>query len=250
MTDYDPSAYGQALSAEYDRLYPEENLETAAAVGKLADLASSGGKSLVEFGVGTGRLALPLLEHGVRVAGIDGSQEMLEQLRAKPKGAEVEVVTGDFTAARVEGSFSVAILVFNAIFGLPNRDAQIACFGNALRHLAPGGCFVLETYVLRPEQLSGGWSIVPRTVAHEHVELQLSRYDAVAHRMERTLVHVQTGGTRFVTVTDNYAWPGELDLMAKVAGLKLRSRHGDWSDGPFDASSHKHISVYEPLERA
>jgi hypothetical protein len=136
-------------------------------------------------------------------------------------------------------------LLFNTVFGLPSKEAQISCFRNAERHLEPGGCFVVEAYVLRPEQLSGEWSIVPRNVQHDHVELQLSRYDPATQLLERTLVHLRREGLGFVTVLDAYAWPGELDLMARAAGLRLRSRAGGWSNEPFGAASNKHVSVYD-----
>jgi SAM-dependent methyltransferase len=245
VTGYDPASYGEALGAEYDTLYPESQdaLETDATVTALATLAGES-RSVLEFGIGTGRVGLLLVELGFRVAGIEASEKMASQLREKPRGREIDVVIGDFADAAVGATFSVVALIFNTVFGLPTREAQIACFRNAERHMEPGGCFVVEAFVLRPEQLTGEWTIRPRNVQHEHVELQLSRYDAGTHRMERTLVHVRPAGARFVTVTDNYAWPGELDLLASAAGLRLRSRAGGWAGEPFDASSHRHVSVY------
>jgi SAM-dependent methyltransferase len=251
LNEYNPAGYGDAVGADYDLLYPETAFETEATVAALAELARSapaGGRSILEFGIGTGRLALPLLAQGFTVAGIEGSEAMLAQLRAKPRGDEIEVIVGDFTRARVDGAFSVVALVLNGITDPPTRDAQIECFRNAARHLEPGGCFVLETYVLRPEQLSGDWSIWPRIVEKEHVELQLSRYDPATGILERTLVHLYPDSVRFVTIEDAYAWPGELDLMARMVGLRLRSRHGGWAGEPFDASSHRHVSIYERAE--
>lgn len=243
MVGYDPAAYGQTLGGDYDALYPAADLDTDAAVARLAELAGPAG-SVLEFGIGTGRLALPLLERGHRVAGIDVSAEMIAQLRAKPGGNEVEVVEGNFVDGRAPGSFSVVVLALNGITDPPNREAQIACFRNAARHMRPGGSFVVETYVLGAEQLHGDWSIWPRFVRREHVELQLSRYDPATNLVERTLVHLRDDGVRLVTVLDNYAWPGELDLMAREAGLRLATRHGGWAQEPFDASSRKHVSVY------
>jgi SAM-dependent methyltransferase len=244
---HDPRTYAGKVGAEYDQLYPEEHLDTEAAVLGLAQLASSGGRkgSILEFGVGTGRLVLPLVEQGFRVAGIEASETYAAQLRDKPRGDGVEVLVGDFLKDRVQGAFSVVVLAFNGIFGPATRDDQIACFRNAARHLESGGCFVIETFVLRPEQLRGEWWISPRFVAHEHIELQFSRYDPSRQVLERTMVHLLPDGLRFLKVADRYAWPGELDLMARAARLRLRSRAGGWNGEPFDGSSHKHISVYE-----
>ncbi len=201
--------------------------------------------SVLEFGIGTGRIALPLLDHGVLVAGIEASETMIRQLQEKPRGDDVRIVHGDFLTTRVDGMFSVVVLAFNGIFGPADREAQIDCFRNAERHLAPGGCFVIETFVLRPDQLRGDWWVAPRSIHHEHVELQLARYDTAAHVLERTMVHLRPDGMRFLKLTDRYAWPGELDLMARAAGLRLRSRHGGWRNEPFTASSTAHVSIYE-----
>ena len=249
MNEHDPRAYGEAVAADYDRLYPDAQLDTGAALDTLERLARLAGgdhpASLLEFGIGTGRLALGLHERGLRVAGIESSPEMIAQLRSKPGADKIDVAQGDFATVRVDGRFAVVALTFNAVFALPDREAQIACFRNAARHLAPRGCFVVEAYVLAPEQLTPGWSILPRSVQHEHVELQLARYDHASHRIERTLVHLRPDGVRMLSVSDTYAWPGELDLIAHAAGLRLRERSGGWRGEPFDAASAKHVSVYE-----
>ena len=245
MSPHDSGAYGEGVGADYDALYPEAHLETEAAIAALAALAKPAGGSVLEFGIGTGRLALPLLDHGLRVAGIEASPTMLERLSAKPRADEIQVVEGDFAEQRVEGRFGVVALTFNAIFALPTREAQIACFRNAERHLERGGAVVVEAFVLGPEHLRGEWSIQPRYVGHEHVELQLARYDAGTQRIERTLVHLRPSGVRLVAVEDTYAWPGELDLMARAAGLRLRKRDGGWSGEEFDSASRRHVSVYE-----
>jgi SAM-dependent methyltransferase len=250
MKGHDPGTYAAKVGADYDLLYPGDPLETEATVAALDALARSAavGGSILEFGIGTGRLGLPLLERGLRVAGIEASETMIAQMRAKPRGDEIEVVLGDFLSARVEGQFSVVVLGFNGIFGPADREAQIACFRNAARHLEPGGCFVIETFVLHPEQLHGDWWIAPRSVQHEHIELQVCRYDTAAHVLERTMVHLRPDGLRFVKLSDRYAWPGELDLMARAAGLRLRSRNGGWRGEPFGPSSYTHVSVYERAE--
>lgn len=239
---HDPAAYGRSVGPDYDALYPDPP-DTQTAVSRLAELAGAG--TLLEFGVGTGRLALPLVERGLTVAGIEGSELLAEQLRAKPRGNEVDVVVGDFADTVVAGSFSVVLLAANTIFAMSSREAQIQCFANAVRHLAPGGCFVIEAFILRGDQLEGRWYVQPRHVLDQHVELQVARYDPAVHMIERTLVHLTPTGSRFVSVVDNYAWPGELDLMARAAGLQLRSRWGGWDSQPFTAASEKHVSIYD-----
>jgi SAM-dependent methyltransferase len=241
----DPSAYGEAVGADYDVLYPEGGLDTDDAVTMLERLARRGlRESVLEFGVGTGRLALKLHERGVRVVGIDASQQMVAQLRAKPQGAELEITVGDYVTTRIDGTFSVVALTFNSIFDPPTRETQIDCFLNAAHHLEPGGRFVIEAFVLSDNQRSGDWSILPRFVKHEHVELQLARFHMATSRLERTLVHLRPEGVRFITVSDNYAAPGELDLMAAIGGFRLESRSSKWNGAVFGPQSKKHISVY------
>lgn len=245
MSANDPAAYGDAVGSDYDLLYPDGNLDTEDAVTMLALLAQRGQQgSVLEFGIGTGRLALKLHGSGIRVAGIDASEQMVARLRAKPHGDELDIVVGDYVTMKVDGKFSVVALAFNSIFDPPTRDAQIECFLNAAHHLEPGGRFVVEAFVLSDEQRSGAWSILPRFVEHEHVELQLARYELATNRLERTLVHLRPEGPRFITVSDNYAAPGELDLMARTAGFSLESRSSDWAGAAFCTPSQKHISVY------
>jgi SAM-dependent methyltransferase len=247
MAGHDPETYATKVGDDYDLLYPGDPVETERCAAALERLSRevSGKPSVLEFGIGTGRLAFPLLERGVRVAGIEASATMIAQMQTKLRSEEIQVVQGDFLSARVGGEFSVVVLGFNGIFGPADRDAQIACFRNAARHLEPGGCFVVEAFILRPEQLNGGWWVLPRSVQHEHVELQVCRYDTAAHILERTMVHLRPDGLRFVKLADRYAWPGELDLLARIAGLRLRSRDGGWNGEAFGPASQTHVSIYE-----
>jgi SAM-dependent methyltransferase len=247
MRSHDPGTYGTKVGAEYDELYPGDPVETESAVATLCRLAEeAGGRSILEFGSGTGRLAIPLAGRGPEVVGIEASQTMADQMAAKPGGELVQVVVGDFLSLELDRSFSVVVLPFNGIFGPANRDDQLACFSNAARHLEPGGCFVVEAFVLRPEQLRGDWWVAPRYVFDDHVELQLCRYDTASHTLERNLVHLRSDGIRFLRLGDRYAWPGELDLMARAAGLRLRHRYGGWNGEEFGPSSFSHVSIYEP----
>lgn len=244
MSTHDPGAYGAVMASRYDELYGEAELETDETVALLHKLAGPGG-TILELGVGTGRLALPLASQGHSVTGVEASSAMIEALKAKPGANQVEVIEGDFSEIKVPGRFKLAAITFNAIFALSSRREQAACLQNVAASLQHEGCLVLEAYVLRPEQLSPGWCVLPRMVAADHVELQLSHYDHATHRIVRTLVHLREDDTKLMSVSDTYAWPGELDLMAEAAGLRLRSRRAGWGDEPFDATSARHVSVYE-----
>ena len=227
-------------------LYPGVDSDTNAAVALLADLACDRPeRSVLEFGIGTGRLAIGLHRRGLRVAGIDGSEQMVSELRSKLDGDAVEVVVGDYRDAWVDSTFSVVVLALNGIFDPRGRQAQLDIFRNAARHLAPSGCFVLESWVMSDAQRSGEWSVIPRYVGDEHVELQLARYDITTNQIERTLVHLRPQGSAFVTVTDTYASPGELDVMAEVTGFDRIASNSRWSGTEFSATSTNHISVYQ-----
>jgi SAM-dependent methyltransferase len=245
LTAYDPARYGDVVG-DYDKLYPGDPAETEAAVALLAELAQARPPhAVLELGVGTGRVALPLHRLGLRVAGVDGSERMVAQLRAKDDGDQIEVAIGDYRTTRIAGTFSVVALLFNNILDPRGRDAQIDIFRNAASHLEPGGVFVVESMVLSDAQRSGEWAIQPRHVGSEHVELQLARYDITTNRIERTLIHLLPEGLQFVTVADTYASPGELDIMAEIAGFRLLSRFEDWARNTFTAASARHLSVYE-----
>lgn len=239
---YDPSAYGRAVAEEYDSLYRTVP-GTAETVSALADMSAGG--PILEMGIGTGRLALPLAERGIEVAGIEGSEEMVEQLRVKPGGEEIHVVVGDFAEARVTGEFAVVVLALHTIFGLPSADRQIRCFENAARHLRPGGVFVIEARVLDPADFRGGQALEPRFADAEQVELQVQRFDAVTQRVEVTNVHLSNAGVKLNSYVNQYTTPREFDLMARIAGLRLRERWEDWLHEPFTAHSRRHVSVYE-----
>jgi SAM-dependent methyltransferase len=203
----------------------------------LAELAGDGGA--LELAIGTGRIALPLAARGVRVAGIDLSEPMVAQLRAKPGGAEIPVAIGDIATTRVKGTFRVVYLVYNTINNLTTQDAQVACFENAARHLEPGGAFVIEVGVPDLQRLPPGERYVPFAVRGDYVGVD--EYDVVRQGL---ISHHQSTGRR-LSMPFRYVWPSELDLMARIAGLRLRERWGDWDRTPFTAASRKHVSVWE-----
>jgi SAM-dependent methyltransferase len=207
------------------------------AVDCLAELAGDGGA--LEFAIGTGRIALPLAARGVRVAGIDLSEPMVAQLRAKPGGAAIPVTIGDMTTTCVDGTFRVVYLVYNTINNLTTQEAQVACFENAARHLEPGGAFVVEVGVPDLQRLPPGERYVTFAVDDDYIGVD--EYDVVEQGM---ISHHQSTGRR-VSVPFRYVWPSELDLMARIAGLRRRDRWADWDRSPFTAASRSHVSVWE-----
>ena len=246
--DYDPTVYGSDIADEYDELY-QDVLDTDAAVACLADLVGEG--PVLELGIGTGRLALPLVAAGFEVHGVDASPEMVARLRAKPGGAEVPVTIGDFAEVSLELPFSLVVLAVNTIFALPDQEAQVRCFANAAAHLAPGGRFVVEAWIPDPAQVGQGHSVRPRAVGGDRVALVVADHDPVRQRLNTMQVHFSGTGVRVHPVNHRYAWPSELDLMARLAGLQLEHRWGGWDRGPFAATSTTHVSVYRrPLTAA
>ncbi|MET7287853.1 class I SAM-dependent methyltransferase [Streptomyces sp. NPDC005573] len=243
MVDED-GYFGEAVAARYDLTSAEmfEPDVVGPAVGTLAGLA--GGGRMLELGIGTGRIALPLAERGAEVHGIDLSRAMVERLRAKPGGDAVPVTIGDFASAKADGLFRVVYLVFNTIMNLTSQDAQVACFRNAAEHLEPGGRFVVEVTVPDLRRLPPGQDAVPFRV--EEGRLGFDLYDVATQSMSSHHVRVaEDGSATHLAVPFRYVWPAELDLMARLAGLRLRDRWDGWDREPFTGESRQHVSVWE-----
>jgi SAM-dependent methyltransferase len=238
--EHDPSAYGNWIASEYDALYAGLH-DTEATVECLVELAAGG--SVLELGVGTGRLAIPLAARGLEVHGIDGSPEMLAALAAKPGGDAVVTAVGDFAATDLGRQFRLVVLAVNTIYALPDQDAQVRCFERAAAHLEPGGCFVVEAWI--PEALPAGESLRPRRLAEGLMGLVVADNDPVAQVLSTTQVALGTElGVRVFPVVHRYAWPSELDLMARLAGLQREERWSGWDHRPIDAHSRNHVTVY------
>ncbi|MFB6393863.1 class I SAM-dependent DNA methyltransferase [Polymorphospora lycopeni] len=240
----DPDGYfGEDVAARYDDPGSEMSRPevVGATVDVLADLA--GGGRALELGIGTGRIALPLAGRGVPVHGIDMSRAMVARLRAKPGGDAVGVTIGDFATTRVDGTFSVAYLVFNTIMNLTTQEAQVACFRTVAAHLEPGGCFVVEVMVPDLRKLPAGQNVVPFRTSATGWAYDL--YDVATQEMSSNYVEVVDGRGSFRSVPFRYVWPAELDLMAQLAGLRLRERWDGWSREPFTSESGQHVSVWE-----
>lgn len=239
--NHDASEYGRHIAEDYDAIYGQV-FDTDGAVATLARLAGDG--PLLELGVGTGRLAIPLAATGLEVHGVDGSAAMLDHLARKPGGDRVVTTVGDFSQVTVPGRFSLVALTTQTIYALPDQDAQVRCFANAARHLRPGGCFVVEAWIpkLAPD---GQPRLEPRELSPGHVGLVVSRNDPVRQLLSTTQVVLGGNvGVRVFPVVHRYAYPSELDLMARLAGLELEHRWADWHGSPLLDSSTDHVSVY------
>jgi len=205
----------------------------------LAELADGG--AALELGIGTGRIALPLARRGVHVHGIDLSKDMVAKLRAKPGGEEIPVAIGDFATTEVEGAFSLAYAVWNAIMNLRTQGAQVACFQNVAAHLEPHGRFVVEIMLPELQRLPRGERFLPFDVSPEHVgfdEYDVAHQGLVSH-------HYYPREGEYATFPGRYIWPSELDLMALIAGMSLRARWSGWNREAFASESRSHVSVYE-----
>ncbi|MFJ9211687.1 class I SAM-dependent methyltransferase [Streptomyces sp. NPDC102264] len=213
-------------------------------VDRLAQLAGDG--AALEFAIGTGRVAVPLAERGVSVTGIELSLPMVERLRTKADEATIPVVIGDMATAVAPGRFSLVYLVFNTISNLLTQDEQVQCFRNAARHLAPGGRFVIELWVPELRKLPPGQEA---TVWHsEPGYIGLDTYDVLRqHVVSHHFRFDETQQARLFRSPHRYIWPAELDLMARLAGFELETRHADWDGSVFTAESRSHVSVYRVL---
>lgn len=236
--------FDEQIAARYDdtsaRMYRPEVLDPA--VDFLEGLAGDG--AALEFGVGTGRIALPLAERGVPVHGIDISEPMLRELRKKSGSERVATSVGSFANTRVEGGFRLVYLVFNTITNLTTQDEQVACFENAAAHLETGGCFVIEVIVPDLRRLPPGERVRAFDVRPTH--LGFDEYtDFTGQILYSHHYWIDGSDVRIFSAPYRYVWPAELDLMARVAGMRLRERWAGWTREPFTDESTSHVSVWE-----
>jgi SAM-dependent methyltransferase len=235
--------FDEAVAARYDDAESEmfDPAVVEATVDLLADLA--GGGRALELGIGTGRIAVPLAARGVPVHGIDMSRAMVARLREKPGGEEIGVTIGDFASTTVDGTFSVAYLVFNTIENLTTQEEQVACFRNVAAHLEPGGCFVVEVGVPGLQRLPPGERF--RVFEASETRWGIDEYDVAAQGLVSHHFEVVDGRIERLSIPFRYVWPAELDLMAELAGMRLRERWSGWRREPFTSESRKHVSVWE-----
>jgi SAM-dependent methyltransferase len=245
MDQYDARTYGERIADVYDQVY--HGFEDAA-VTLLKDLAH-GGRAL-ELGIGTGRIALPLAALGVEVHGIDASEAMVARLRDKPEGDSIPVSIGDFADVPVSGEFALIFVVLNTFSVLLSQEAQVRCFRNVAQHLTADGVFVIEAFVPDLARFTRDQYTVASVVGTDRVGLDVARHDPVQQLTVHQHLEITAQGIRLYPLQLRYFWPAELDLMAQLAGMRLRSRWGGWQREPFTAVSTRHVSIYEPTSGA
>jgi SAM-dependent methyltransferase len=235
--------YDERRAEGYDRRHAARVAEAEATADLLVGLVPTQARVL-ELGVGTGRLALPLAARGFEVHGVDSSPAMLARLRAKPGGDAVGVVEGDFAdvGTIVEGEYELVLLAFHSLFELLDQDAQCRSVVGAAARLAPGGVFVVEA--LAPELTRLEQSLTVTSLARDEVVLQATSHDPLSQVVRGHDVVLTEGGVRLLPWAIRYASVPEVDLMARLAGLELRHRWGGWEREPFTAASSRHVSVY------
>lgn len=245
MKNYQPiMSFGEEDAEMYDT-EPDvsQRADTSATVAFLAGLAGDG--PALELAIGTGRVALPLAAQGIRVDGIDFSAAMVARLRAKPGGDRIAVTVGDFADVPVQGSYRLIYVVFNTLFNLLTQDDQVRCFEHVAAHLTDDGSFVVEAATPNDLlRLRNNQYVDAEALAVDEVRLDVGRFDAVTQRLEESHVVLSSEGVRVHPIVTRYAWPSELDLMARIAGLRLKERWGGWNREPFTSASNNHVSVY------
>lgn len=239
MEEYGPETYGERIARVYDDMYAEYDPAVITVLNRLAR-----GGSALELGIGTGRIALPLQRSGIKVSGIDVSDSMVAQMQAKTGGKSIHVTHGDFADVPVEGKFALIYVLFNTFYQLLTQEDQVRCMTNVARHLEPKGVFVLEAFFPDLSRFTDNQTVRVVEIGHNEVQIDVSQHDPVKQRVTSQHLVFTESGLRLFPVEIRYVWPSELDLMARVAGLVLVHRWGDWRGGAFTENSDKHISVY------
>lgn len=249
MNDYTAATYGDRIAEVYDEMYPIR-ADVAPTVDVLARLAGSG--PALELGIGTGRVALPLASRGVEVHGIDVSEAIVAKMRAKPGGDAIPVTIGDFSEFSLKNGnrnrkFRLVYVVFNTLFQATSQEAQVQCFRSVAEHVTDDGAFLVEAFVPDPTRFTRNQNISAGRVEDDLATLEISRHDPVNQFVQSQHLFVSESGIKLYPVQVRYSWPSELDLMAQLAGMRLRKRWADWDGSPFNASSEFHISIYEKV---
>ena len=245
MNGYTTSTYGDRIAGVYDEIYRPTDVSER--VDMLEQLAA-GGRAL-ELGIGTGTFALPLAERGVEVDGIDSSSAMVDRLRAKQDGEAIPVTIGDFADVDVDGTYSLVFVVSNTFFMLTSQEEQVRCFENVASRLDESGVFLVHAFVPDVSMFDRDQRLSASLPDLDSVRLDVSVHDAARQVVDFRHLDVTDGGIRMYPGRLRYAWPSELDLMAGLAGLRLRERWADWRRSPFTAGSRSHLSVYERAGR-
>lgn len=236
------SSYGDAMADGYDEWFtvPDDGDDAAQFLAALA-----GRSRALEFGIGTGRVALPLQSRGVEVHGIDASSEMVDQLRRKPGGECLKVHIGNFATLDSGEKYGLIYMVYGTFYLLLSQEDQIRCLENARRQLAEDGCVVIQVHAPKSGSIGLAQRINVDHVGNDRVVLDVALHDQVQQRVDSQSVVISEAGTRLIPVSYRYVWPSEMDLMARIAGLRLRERWGGWGREKFSSASHWNVSVYE-----
>lgn len=245
MADYTDAPYGDRIAEIYDDRYLGAfEGDTSSSVEFLKTLAGDG--PALELGIGTGRVALPLAASGVEVHGIDASEAMLAKLRSKPGGERIQVTRGSFAEFSLTSPYSLIYVVFNTFFGLLTQEEQVSSFESIARHLLPGGVFVMQAFVPDVARFDvHNQRVAAESIGVDEVVLETSTHDPFTQRTDSQHVLIRDGSVRMYPVRIRYAYVSELDLMARIAGLRLRERWSGWDGAPYPASNWQHISVWE-----
>jgi SAM-dependent methyltransferase len=244
--DYTDSTYGDRIAEIYDQRYLGMfESDTTAAATFLHQIAGTG--PALELGIGTGRVAVPLKEKGVEVHGIDASEAMVARLRDKPGGSDIPVTIGSFAAFSLPTRYSLIYVVFNTFFGLLTQDEQVSSFESVARHLTPNGVFVMQAFVPDLSRFDAhNQRVAADSVGPDEVSLETSSHDPFTQRTDSAHVVIRDGSVRLYPVRIRYAFVSELDLMARIAGLRLRERWADWDRTPYPSRAWQHVSVWGP----
>ncbi|WP_068112321.1 class I SAM-dependent methyltransferase [Tropicimonas marinistellae] len=246
MDAFTESTFGELNAEDYDDLHDPGTTEDTVAL--ISEVAGDG--RILELAIGTGRVALPLARRGHSVTGIEGSPLMVEKLREKPGSERISVKVGDFADVAVDGRFDHVFLVYNTLFNLQSQADQLRCFRNVAARLNDGGTFLVEAFVPDFSAFTDGQRVSTRYLDRGSVFLEAVVHDPVCQLLEFQRIRITEAGTRLVPLRLRYAWPSEIDLMARLAGLTLDARWGGWHREPFDAGSSMHVSLYRKPQPA
>lgn len=242
MDNYQASSYGDAVAGIYDSVFKKIDPDCVNFLTMLAE-----GGTALELGVGTGRIAIPLQQSGPKVYGVECSRHMILELRTKSGGKSIEVIGDDMQSFRSDLRFDLIFVVFHSLYMLETAEAQIECIENVAHHLKPTGSFVFEGFVPDMSRFSSGQCVRTSWVSGDAVSIEASTHSPVDQKVSGVEVIIRENKTHIIPISARYIWPSELDLMARIAGLKLIDRFSTWSREKFDDTSTTNISIYRKM---
>ncbi|MEM7459688.1 MAG: class I SAM-dependent methyltransferase [Pseudomonadota bacterium] len=241
MKEFGPSTFGDLNADEYDALHNPGTTDDC--VNLIADLAGHG--DVLELAIGTGRVALPLVQQGLKISGFDASPQMLDILKHKPGGSDIPAWLADMASFDLEQEFDFAFLVFNTLYNLTTQDEQVRCFQQVAKHLRPGGKFLVEAFMPNRETFENNQAVRTKHVDYDKVWLEAVQHDPVAQTLNYQRIRISQNGTELKPLPMRYVWPAELDLMARLAGLSSVAHWGGWHKQPLNRDSAFYVALYE-----